>query len=660
VSVFERYEGKTPDRATCDAIARAFTRSPVRNPRHRVAAPPADEAPRAKHARAPANVPRSTPSSPFVSLLGTTFHIPTASAAPVRIPSGDARLDARISPLQPLTAEEASPGGERDQLFGEEDGGVGSHLGVGSNLFGARHLPGALDDVIMLDSESPMFPSCVWSDPTPAYPTPAIFDDDVEDGRARDDENTKREDENVPSASSDGGASGGGDEWDVRPRALEREERGERHPDASLRPEAEASLARSYSLASLPLEIDDATRRDAAAVAKRDIAEWQPAGTSLYVGARANAFAFARPRRPSSPSPPPPPPEAATPVPYLPEQPNVLASEDSAAEVAAEMAAVARVSALAGGGAFRARELAPLRWSELAFGPTQSPARDEDDGARGFDALSEGDDVERSIKLSDELSDEDEESVDVRPYAPGVSLEGLVRARDDDLTATLARGGRTGRWVPLRPSGGIGAARVAGEEDAGATYDEDAGATYDEDAGATYDEDAGATYNAAMVASAVEELGDGEAHPVAWKQIKTWFENRRMTQKRAREGGRPVRRNNGGAGAGKRAPPSSSAGAASKKTASRKKTSNATARRSIDGASRPVEGSGHGVKRGRRWSSFGSVDFDADVDAAADAAAAAAAELRARDEAWGEPSSALTRDMSWADIHAALTNAGRR
>ena len=122
-----------------------------------------------------------------------------------------------------------------------------------------------------------------------------------------------------------------------------------------------------------------------------------------------------------------------------------------------------------------------------------------------------------------------------------MSLEALVRVRDDDLTATLARGGRTGRWVPLRPSGGTGAARAAGEEDARATYDEDAGATY----------------NAAMVASAVEELGDGEAHPVAWKQIKTWFENRRMTQKRAREGGRPVRRNNGGAGAGKRAPPSS-------------------------------------------------------------------------------------------------------
>ena len=353
----------------------------MRNPRRRVAAPSADEAPRAKHARAPANVPQSTPSSPFVSLLGTTFHIPTASAAPVRIPSGDARtLDARISPASASRRRGSVAGGERDQLFGEEDGGVGSHLGVGSNLFGARHLPGALDDVIMLDSESPMFPSCVWSDPTPAYPTPAIFDDDVEDGRARDDENTKREDENVPSASSDGGASGGGDEWDVRPRALEREERGERHPDASFRPEAEASLARSYSLASLPLAIDDASRRDAAAVAKRDIAEWQPAGTSLYVGARANAFAFARPRRVGAVAlAPPPPPEAATPVPYLPEQPNVLASEDSAAEVAAEMAAVARVSALAGGGCFpRAREPTPLRWSEpRVWTDADAAARDE-------------------------------------------------------------------------------------------------------------------------------------------------------------------------------------------------------------------------------------------------------------------------------------------
>ena len=461
VSVFERYEGKTPDRATCDAIARAFTRSPCAIPAAGVAAPPADEAPRAKHARAPANVPRSTPSSPFVSLLGTTFHIPTASAAPVRIPSGDARLDARISPSASrrrgsVAGRRTRPTlrrGRRRRRFASRRRFESFRRAPPSRRVGRRHH--ARLGVADVSVVRVVGPDARVSDP-------AIFDDDVEDGRARDDENTKREHENVPSASSDGGASGGGDEWDVRPRALEREERGERHPDASLRPEAEASLARSYSLASLPLAIDDATRRDAAAVAKRDIAEWQPAGTSLYVGARANAFAFARPRRPSSPSP-----RAAA-----------AGSRDARAVPPGTTERLGVRGFRGGGGGGDGRRRARLclgggmlsaRASRLRFDGANSrldrpqwAARDEDDGARGFDALSEGDDVERSIKLSDELSDEDEESVDVRPYAPGVSLEALVRARDDDLTATLARGGRTGRWVPLRPSGGIGAARAAG------------------------------------------------------------------------------------------------------------------------------------------------------------------------------------------------------
>jgi hypothetical protein len=43
-------------------------------------------------------------------------------------------------------------------------------------------------------------------------------------------------------------------------------------------------------------------------------------------------------------------------------------------------------------------------------------------------------------------------------------------------------------------------------------------------------------------------------------------------------------------------------------------------------------------------------------DAAA-AAAAAAEDLRSRDTSWGEPTSALTREMSWADIHDALAGA---
>jgi hypothetical protein len=38
VSVFERFDGKTPSRGVCDAIARAFTRSPVRDPTRRALA----------------------------------------------------------------------------------------------------------------------------------------------------------------------------------------------------------------------------------------------------------------------------------------------------------------------------------------------------------------------------------------------------------------------------------------------------------------------------------------------------------------------------------------------------------------------------------------------------------------------------------------------
>ena len=53
---------------------------------------------------------------------------------------------------------------------------------------------------------------------------------------------------------------------------------------------------------------------------------------------------------------------------------------------------------------------------------------------------------------------------------------------------------------------------------------------------------------------------------------------------------------------------------------------------------------------------FGTREFDPDEDAAA-AAAAAAEDLRARNTSWGEPTSALTREMSWADIHDALAGA---
>ena len=87
---------------------------------------------------------------------------------------------------------------------------------------------------------------------------------------------------------------------------------------------------------------------------------------------------------------------------------------------------------------------------------------------------------------------------------------------DVELYANLTRGSRTGRWIPLDNSECLGR-DVCVEVDSETDVD--------------------------MVASATAELGDGAKHPVQWKQIKTWFENRRMTQKRISEGrDRPPRR----------------------------------------------------------------------------------------------------------------------
>lgn len=96
----------------------------------------------------------------------------------------------------------------------------------------------------------------------------------------------------------------------------------------------------------------------------------------------------------------------------------------------------------------------------------------------------------------------------------------IFSAEDDDLDvelyANLTRGSRTGRWIPLDNSECLGR-DVCVEVDSETDVD--------------------------MVASATAELGDGAKHPVQWKQIKTWFENRRMTQKRISEGrDRPPRR----------------------------------------------------------------------------------------------------------------------
>ena len=106
------------------------------------------------------------------------------------------------------------------------------------------------------------------------------------------------------------------------------------------------------------------------------------------------------------------------------------------------------------------------------------------------------------------------------PVCSDDDVEVTFSAEDDNLDvelyANLTRGSRTGRWIPLDNSECLGR-DVCVEVDSETDVD--------------------------MVASATAELGDGAKHPVQWKQIKTWFENRRMTQKRISEGrDRPPRR----------------------------------------------------------------------------------------------------------------------
>lgn len=106
------------------------------------------------------------------------------------------------------------------------------------------------------------------------------------------------------------------------------------------------------------------------------------------------------------------------------------------------------------------------------------------------------------------------------PVCSDDDVEVIFSAEDDNLDvelyANLTRGSRTGRWIPLDNSECLGR-DVCVEVDSETDVD--------------------------MVASATAELGDGAKHPVQWKQIKTWFENRRMTQKRISEGrDRPPRR----------------------------------------------------------------------------------------------------------------------
>ena len=635
VSVFDRFDGKTPSRGVCDAIARAFTRSPVRDPTRRALARerPDDALAIKTRAAAPVAATPTFPKTPRVLLPGADI----GDCPPHVDPVDAGALSLARSPFRGAAWRDAAGARATFETHSRgafEDGGaaLGGRFQVCS---GTEITARANSAEASRASDEPEVGLAFFAPATNA--SEDVWADAVAD---------------APEALAVAAASEGGDEDETRDG-----ETLTRAQSAILSlPPAGAELEGGSSLDALVGNASRLARLERAL----DVAAWQTVGTSLYVGERAETATPPRARRASSPSPSPPPPDPAPGEPFLPETRGVLASETNGVTAAEPPVAGA--------------------------GPSLFPRPDDAGEASDADAASrdrdrEGDEApetsirgapvsSRRVVVVDFPEGESSLSAGIAApspaYAPGVSLEALVREKDDDLAAALALGARTGRWVPLAAAGGEARTGNGSKND---------------DAAAGTDAPSSSA-QAAMVVSAAEELGDGEEHPVTWKQIKTWFENRRMTQKRIKEGNaRPPRRAAGAdadADAAKNAnargkpprPPALKNRAAPDAGGSKDAfhSDPPPARRSLDETRRDATAR-PGAKRARTDASSApaalrlparrSLDLDRSTLDAAAAAAAAAEDLRARDAGWGKPPSALTREMSWADIHDALAGAER-
>ena len=654
VSVFERFDGKTPSRGVCDAIARAFTRSPVRDPTRRaLAAVDDDLAAAAPPPAAGVLLPgdAATTDNPCAVNAGFGLFAPS----PFRGAAWRAAAD-------------AADGGAATAANGRGDGGANAFESDDATRLPAPETkyPYVVAPVPVVDASLSSLPTHAKTHPDEKNAFEEFFEESAEEApeEAWADAVADARDTRDPrgaAAAALSSESGDGSSRDDETKSF----LGTPHAETSAQTPSplDAFVGRASRLERLVrLEKGVAAARNRAF--QRDVAAWQPVGTSLYIGERAETATPTRARRVSSPSPSPPPPDPAPAVPFLPETPNVLASEENGGGLAAPRA-------LAGASFFPrpgADDDPAWSGSELAGAEdTRDDENIESDGGRSMDASIATIASRGAIGALDDRAGLGLAGLSAllgssRAYAPGVSLEALVREKDDNLAAALALGARTGRWVPL----------TGGADDAEPRDDGGDGA-----AAFTHVEPSSAA-QAAMVVSAAEELGDGEAHPVTWKQIKTWFENRRMTQKRIKEGNaRPPRRNNNAGTHVAGADESADARAAKKANdrgkpprpppSGKTRSSPPAARRSLDetrfdATARP------GAKRARTdasgkplgLSARRSLELDRlemDRFDAAAAAAAAAEDLRARNTSWGEPTSALTREMSWADIHDALAGA---
>ena len=637
VSVFDRFDGKTPSRGVCDAIARAFTRSPVRDPTRRALARerPDDALAIKTRAAAPVAATPTFPKTPRVLLPGADI----GDCPPHADPVDAGALSLARSPFRGAAWRDAAGARATFETHSRgafEDGGAA--LGGRFQVCSGTEITARADSAeASRASDEPEVGLAFFAPATNA--SEDVWADAVAD---------------APEALAAAAASEGGDEDETRDG-----ETLTRAQSAILSlPPAGAELEGGSSLDALVGNASRLARLERAL----DVAAWQTVGTSLYVGERAETATPPRARRASSPSPSPPPPDPAPGEPFLPETRGVLASETNGVTAAEPP--------VAGAGA----SLFPRPDDAGEASDADAASRDRDrEGDEAPETSIRGAPVSsrRVVVVEPSLSEPSRFAGIAAPspaYAPGVSLEALVREKDDDLAAALALGARTGRWVPLAAAGGEAQARTGN-----GSKNDDAAAGTDAPSSSA---------QAAMVVSAAEELGDGEEHPVTWKQIKTWFENRRMTQKRIKEGNaRPPRRAAGAdadADAAKNAnargkpprPPALKNRAAPDAGGSKDAfhSDPPPARRSLDETRRDATAR-PGAKRARtdasgapaalRLPARRSLDLDRSTLDAAAAAAAAAEDLRARDAGWGKPPSALTREMSWADIHDALAGAER-
>ena len=637
VSVFDRFDGKTPSRGVCDAIARAFTRSPVRDPTRRALARerPDDALAIKTRAAAPVAATPTFPKTPRVLLPGADI----GDCPPHADPVDAGALSLARSPFRGAAWRDAAGARATFETHSRgafEDGGAA--LGGRFQVCSGTEITARADSAeASRASDEPEVGLAFFAPATNA--SEDVWADAVAD---------------APEALAAAAASEGGDEDETRDG-----ETLTRAQSAILSlPPAGAELEGGSSLDALVGNASRLARLERAL----DVAAWQTVGTSLYVGERAETATPPRARRASSPSPSPPPPDPAPGEPFLPETRGVLASETNGVTAAEPP--------VAGAGA----SLFPRPDDAGEASDADAASRDRDrEGDEAPETSIRGAPVSsRRVVVVDFPEGEPSRFAGIAApspaYAPGVSLEALVREKDDDLAAALALGARTGRWVPLAAAGGEAQARTGN-----GSKNDDAAAGTDAPSSSA---------QAAMVVSAAEELGDGEEHPVTWKQIKTWFENRRMTQKRIKEGNaRPPRRAAGAdadADAAKNAnargkpprPPALKNRAAPDAGGSKDAfhSDPPPARRSLDETRRDATAR-PGAKRARtdasgapaalRLPARRSLDLDRSTLDAAAAAAAAAEDLRARDAGWGKPPSALTREMSWADIHDALAGAER-